>query len=126
MRLYRSSSRRVDHKVKRLALLAALLFAIDRGAPQYIAAQAQDKSASSPKQTNTVNGTGNNAGNVNQNGSGNTAVIGNGNSVGKRTYNIAPKTAGWLLPASDPMPSMIPPCDAKFRSDPSKPVALYF
>ena len=61
------------------------------------------QSSSAPPQQNTVNGSNNDTGNVNQNGDRNTAVIGNNNKVGN-TYNIASNNSGWLRPGHELAP----------------------
>jgi hypothetical protein len=61
------------------------------------------QSSSAPPQQNTVNGSSNNTGNVNQSGDHNTAVIGNNNKVGN-TYNVGSNNSGWLRPGHDPTP----------------------
>src|ERR1700730_3609133 len=60
--------------------------------------------AQTPSQQNTVNGSNNNTGNVNQNGDNNTSIIGNHSG---NTYTIKspqPVNIGWLKPSNEPIP----------------------
>ena len=68
-------------------------------------AQKQKPKPTGQQGSQATRGNGNASGNVNQNGDNNTSVIGNNNSVGN-TYNSPIGLSGWLIPRSDPTPTV--------------------
>lgn len=65
--------------------------------------QKQKSKPSGQQGSQTTQGNGNASGNVNQNGNNNTSVIGNNSG---NTYNSPIGLSGWLIPRSDPTPTV--------------------